>query len=171
MSFSPFVIVVDLPARPPRRRHTDSSLCQGLSSSGFCSPAIVLEQRSVTPVYRGGVWRAMVKKSERNAVGPGVPAEVPTWELHTGDCLAGMASLSDASVDVVITDPPYEAEAHTAHRMVARAGGRLECEPIAFPPITEEERMESARQMARLARRWILVFCQVEGAMKWRAAF
>jgi hypothetical protein len=24
--------------------------------------------------------------------------------------------------------------------------------------------------MARLARRWILVFCQVEAAMKWRAA-
>jgi DNA modification methylase len=82
-----------------------------------------------------------------------------------------MALLPDASVDVVISDPPYEAEAHTAQRMVARAGGRLECEPIAFPPITEEERMESARQMARLARRWILVFCQVEGAMKWRAAF
>ena len=81
-----------------------------------------------------------------------------------------MASLPDASVDVVITDPPYEAEAHTAQRMVARAGGRLECEPITFPPITEEQRTESARQMARLARRWILVFCQVEGAMKWRAA-
>jgi site-specific DNA-methyltransferase (adenine-specific) len=94
----------------------------------------------------------------------------PAWELNDGDCLAGMASLSDASVDVVISDPPYEAEAHTEHRMVARAGGRLECEPIAFPPITEEARFESARQMARIARRWILVFCQVEAAMKWRAA-
>jgi site-specific DNA-methyltransferase (adenine-specific) len=93
-----------------------------------------------------------------------------TWELHDGDCVAGMASLPNASVDAVITDPPYEAEAHTEHRMVARAGGRLECEPIAFPPITEEVRLESARQMARVARRWILVFCQVEAAMKWRAA-
>src|SRR5437762_3554324 len=54
--------------------------------------------------------------------------------------------------------------------IVARSGGRLEVEPISFPPITEEERAESSRQMARLARRWILVFCQVEGAMKWRAA-
>jgi hypothetical protein len=81
-----------------------------------------------------------------------------------------MAALPDRSVDVVITDPPYEAEAHTAQRMVARAGGRLECEPISFPPITEEQRTESARHMARLARRWILVFCQVEAAMKWRAA-
>lgn len=81
-----------------------------------------------------------------------------------------MAALPDRSVDVVITDPPYEAEAHTPDRLVARAGGRLEREPIAFPPITEEQRSESARHMARLARRWILVFCQVEAAMKWRAA-
>src|SRR5450631_85693 len=39
-----------------------------------------------------------------------------------------------------------------------------------FPQATEELRTESARQTARLARRWILVFCQVEAAMKWRAA-
>ena len=93
-----------------------------------------------------------------------------SWSLHEGDCLAGIASMPDGSVDVVITDPPYEAEAHTSHRLVARAGGKLEVEPLTFPPITEEQRTESARQMARLARRWILVFCQVEAAMKWRAA-
>jgi hypothetical protein len=70
--------------------------------------------------------------------------------------------LADRSADVVITDPPYEAEAHTSERLVARARGRLEREPLTFPPITEELRTGSARHMARLARRWILVFCQVE---------
>lgn len=94
----------------------------------------------------------------------------PLWTLHGGECLAGLAQLEDRSVDVVITDPPYEAEAHTSERLVARAGGRLEREPLTFPPITEELRTEAARHMARLARRWILVFCQVEAAMKWRAA-
>jgi site-specific DNA-methyltransferase (adenine-specific) len=92
------------------------------------------------------------------------------WDIRVGDCLAGLAALDTASIDVVITDPPYEAEAHTSQRLVARAGGRLAVEPITFPPITEEQRSESSRQMARLARRWILVFCQVEAAMKWRAA-
>lgn len=90
-----------------------------------------------------------------------------------GDCLGGvggLAGLEDRSVDVIITDPPYEAEAHTSQRLVARAGGKLAVEPITFPPITEEQRTESARHMARLARRWILVFCQVEAAMKWRVA-
>ncbi len=96
-------------------------------------------------------------------------AEQP-WSLRDGDCIEGLSALPDGSVDVVITDPPYEAEAHTSHRLVARAGGKLEVEPLAFPPITEELRSEAARHMARLARRWILVFCQVEAAMKWRAA-
>ena len=98
------------------------------------------------------------------------PTGLGSWALHQDDCLAGMAALADRSVDVVITDPPYEAEAHTSQRLVARAGGKLEVEPITFPPISEEQRTESARHMARLARRWILVFCQVEAAMKWRAA-
>src|SRR4051812_4041129 len=92
------------------------------------------------------------------------------WAIHEGEGLAGLALLEDRSVDVVITDPPYEAEAHTSQRLVARAGGNLAIEPITFPPITEEQRTESARHMARLARRWILVFCQVEAAMKWRTA-
>jgi site-specific DNA-methyltransferase (adenine-specific) len=92
------------------------------------------------------------------------------WDVREGDCVAGMTAIPDGSVDVVITDPPYEAEAHTSQRLVARAGGKLEVEPLTFPPITEEQRAESAREMARLARRWILVFCQVEAAMKWRDA-
>jgi site-specific DNA-methyltransferase (adenine-specific) len=96
--------------------------------------------------------------------------DAPPWELKEGECVSGMAALPDRFADVVITDPPYEAEAHTSQRLVARSGGKLEIEPIAFPAITEELRVESARQMARLARRWILVFCQVEAAMKWRAA-
>lgn len=69
--------------------------------------------------------------------------EQQLWSLCEGECLAGLSSMPDASVDVVITDPPYEAEAHTSQRLVARAGGRLEVEPLTFPPITEELRTES----------------------------
>jgi 16S rRNA G966 N2-methylase RsmD len=47
------------------------------------------------------------------------------WVLHQEECLRGLARLPDTSVDVVITDPPYEAECHTSHRLVARAGGKL----------------------------------------------
>jgi len=110
----------------------------------------------------------MATRTKRTA--PQARPHESLWTLHQGNCLAGLAAVEDGSVDVVITDPPYEAEAHTSQRLVARAGGKLEVEPLTFPPITEDQRVESARQMARLARRWILVFCQVEAAMKWRAA-
>src|SRR6478752_3971208 len=98
----------------------------------------------------------MSGSAKRRSKGAGAD-ESSLWELRQEDCLSGLSRLANASVDVVITDPPYEAEAHTSQRLVARAGGRLECEPIAFPPITEEQRTDSARHMARLARRWILV--------------
>src|SRR4051812_14220943 len=68
------------------------------------------------------------------------------WDLHSGSCFdpgKGLAVLADQTVDIVISDPPYEAEAHTSHRIIARAGGKLEVEPLTFPAITEDERTES----------------------------
>lgn len=94
-----------------------------------------------------------------------------TWTLHLGDCLdpvTGLASLADKSVDHVITDPPFEAEAHTQQRRVKREGGVMEVEPLDFDPITGAERAEVTVQIARTCRRWALVFCQVEASSLWR---
>jgi site-specific DNA-methyltransferase (adenine-specific) len=101
------------------------------------------------------------------------------------DCLGpeGLATLADKSVDHVITDPPYEAEAHTLGRRVARNSGYdvaadyadpsgqvVREEILDFPPITEAERAAAAREFARVVRRWVVVFCQVEAASSWREA-
>lgn len=101
------------------------------------------------------------------------------WTLHLGDCLdpvTGLASLPDKSVDHVICDPPYEAEAHTMGRRAFSGasdefgkGGVAE-RPLDFDPITEDQRYLAGQQFARLSRRWVLVFCQIEAAMKWRDA-
>jgi site-specific DNA-methyltransferase (adenine-specific) len=94
-------------------------------------------------------------------------------EIRFGDCLdpaIGLASLADGSVDHVISDPPYEAEAHTQQRRVKHGGGGLEMEPLLFEPMSHETRIESARQIARVVRRWAIVFCQVEAAMEWACA-
>lgn len=99
-----------------------------------------------------------------------------SYVLHLGDCLdpaTGLASLADGSVDHVICDPPYEAEAHTLQRRVRRAtadgGDRvLEVEALDFAPMLEADRIAVAAQMARVARRWILVFCQAEAVAAWR---
>lgn len=91
-----------------------------------------------------------------------------------GDCLdpiSGLASLGDASVDHVITDPPYEAEAHTLQRRLKRAGGaRVEECPLDFAEIDPAIRDAAAAEFVRVARRWVVVFCQAEAVQAWRAS-
>jgi len=105
-----------------------------------------------------------------------------TWDLRLGSCLDpidGLASLADKSVDVTVTDPPYEDEAHTLQRrqkgMVTVEGSEEYREvndaALTFAPITADERIESARQIARVTRHAALVFCQVEAVTAWRDAF
>lgn len=106
------------------------------------------------------------------------------WALHVGDCLAGplgargLGTLDDRSIDVSITDPPYEQEAHTKGRRVtkrrAKASSGYDREvaymPLPFEAITERQRTLVALHLARVTRRWILVFCQVEATTAWRGA-
>jgi site-specific DNA-methyltransferase (adenine-specific) len=93
---------------------------------------------------------------------------VKPWTVITGNCLDHLPQLQPGSVDHVITDPPYEAEAHTKQRRLKR-GGEMSTEPLAFPPITTDERENVAAQFGRLSKRWVLAFCQVEAAPKWTA--
>jgi site-specific DNA-methyltransferase (adenine-specific) len=89
--------------------------------------------------------------------------------IYLGDCIEWMRTLPDKSVDHVITDPPYEKEAHTKGRRGAR-GGRF-CEtPLSFDAITPEQREAVAKEIVRVAKRWCLVFAQVEGVAPWRVA-
>lgn len=66
-------------------------------------------------------------------------------------------------VDLVLTDPPYEAEAHTLQRRVRRGN-----EPLSFEPLSFVLREAAAIGMSNLSTGWILVFCQIEAAMLWR---
>ncbi len=105
-------------------------------------------------------------------------------DLRLGSCLdplTGLASLADDSVDVTITDPPYEAEAHTKGRRTkvsgwrqaaarGEAAGVAQEAPLPFAMITQDARADAALHISRLSRRWILVFCQVEAAHLWAAA-
>jgi len=95
---------------------------------------------------------------------------IGTCELYLGDCIEVMAHLQ--SVHHVITDPPYEDEAHTnARRMLGkmeRSGGRkIGTLPIPFEKMSEELRRAVAAECNRLCDGWSLVFCQVEGIHKW----
>lgn len=91
------------------------------------------------------------------------------------DCLASLAVMEDAGavVDHVISDPPFEAEAHTLGRRLKgktlEDGDREVLEaPLSFPAITAEERQQVATHIARMAKRWAIVFSQVEAVMEWQ---
>jgi DNA modification methylase len=60
-----------------------------------------------------------------------------------GDCLQVLPTLPDKSVAHVITDPPYEAEAHTKARRQRRAGEVVEL-AIDFGQICEGTRFAVA---------------------------
>ena len=94
--------------------------------------------------------------------------------LYLGDCLAVFPSLG--KVGSVLTDPPYEEEAHTlGRRLLGRSLGNGERELItdaslSFPPITEETRLAVAREAVQRCEGWALVFCQAEAVTAWRDA-
>lgn len=94
-----------------------------------------------------------------------------------GNCLDVLPTLGQ--VDHVITDPPYEAEAHTLQRrtketFAPRVNG-VDMRPatvkaVDFAPISVELRLAAAHEIARVVKRWALVFCQAEAVAAWRDA-
>jgi DNA modification methylase len=82
---------------------------------------------------------------------------VPRFELRLGSCLdteKGLAGVPNDAFDVAITDPPYR---NTPDFGV----GFLEPESIYL----------LARELARLTKRWVVVFTDVESVGLWQAAY
>lgn len=104
------------------------------------------------------------------------------WHIHLGDNVPVLDWLAEYKlpVDHTITDPPFEAEAHTLQRRVMRKGdgsatdddgGRVaNVEALDFPPLTEEQRIYLGRKFGLITKRWCLVFGQVEASQPWRTA-
>lgn len=91
--------------------------------------------------------------------------------IYHGDCREIVPQLG--MFDLVLTDPPYEKEAHTLKRRLLRASlgnGRRESsiEALEFSAITEETRDLISKEFCRVCSGWILVFCQAEAISNWR---
>jgi site-specific DNA-methyltransferase (adenine-specific) len=88
------------------------------------------------------------------------------YTIYQGDAVALVPLLSGYAH--CITDPPYEAEAHTRTRRTrAYLEGRAPYAAIDFAPITDVQR----RLFARLRCGWIIVFSQVEAIGRYQALF
>ncbi len=94
------------------------------------------------------------------------------WAMVLGDCVEYLKDVEPKSAAHVITDPPYEAEAHTKFRTTrAVLEGRMADDSIDFVAMDETLRTEVSMHIARLSRGWALTFCQIEGVTLWRDAF
>ncbi len=106
----------------------------------------------------------------------------PKIDLRLGDCLApdGLPSLADKSVDHVICDPPFASEIYERTRKnPARhtngAGKNVVSRGLLSLARGEIGTLDGVvdaamREVARLTRRWALVFCDVESVGRVRLA-
>jgi len=98
------------------------------------------------------------------------------WHVEQGDNRPFLASLADRSVDVVISDPPYSEHVHGKQRRQKISGEKeagakwTRSADLGFACISPESLTNAAREFARLAKRWVLIFSDVELAGDWRAA-
>lgn len=88
--------------------------------------------------------------------------------LYLGDCREILPTLGP--VDHVITDPPYAARAmknaRSAESIKQRRDGKIY--DFGYAALTLDVRRDAAREFARLARRWVLVWCDLESMAGWR---
>lgn len=92
--------------------------------------------------------------------------------LHLGDCLSVLPTLSEVSH--TLTDPPYEAEAHSKGRRLLgkQVGGArtVEYGELDFERISDEVRTRVASLCSTVTNVWFLTFCQAEAVQAWREA-
>jgi DNA modification methylase len=107
-------------------------------------------------------------------------------DLRLGDCLGpgGLANLPDKSVDHVICDPPFASEIYQrCKKNPARRNGNgrgrrsTNTYSVGLKALTEgaigtldEVLAQSMAEIARITRRWAIVFCDVESVHLVRAA-
>ena len=88
--------------------------------------------------------------------------------LYRGDCREVLPLLP--KVDAVISDPPYEAEAHSEKRR-SIIDGVPQISQLPFAAITEDMRSQFTEFSAKFCLGWALAFCQAEAVAAWRDAF
>ena len=85
--------------------------------------------------------------------------------LILGDC---REHLSGLPVDHIITDPPFEKEAHTPIRRTQKSIRSGVHDALDFDAITDDLRLFVPTWASDRCSGWLLAFCQVEAVSTWR---
>lgn len=90
--------------------------------------------------------------------------------LHLADCTdaIGLRGINTGGVDHVIMDPPYSKRVHDNQVRLTGAGGAAHAtKGVGYRSLDPDLRTWVASEAARVARRWIAVFSDFEGAIDW----
>lgn len=114
------------------------------------------------------------------ALDRGGPSPPPAWHLLASDCFAisdGLPSIAADAFDLCITDPPYSQHVHSKSRRGltgTHTGGATDQisqrRELGFEHIQRADMESCALHLARIVRRWTLVFCDVESSHLWADA-
>jgi len=87
--------------------------------------------------------------------------------LYCGDCRELLPSIG--RVDSVVTDPPYNAEAHGANRILGKGRKReMRERALDFNALTSDQQDFVSVWAAKNCNGWMLAFCQAEAVASWR---
>lgn len=86
-------------------------------------------------------------------------------EIYLADCLDILPTLG--RVQAVITDPPYEDDAHRPERIITGRNRPVIATAFDFASI-EATRDAVATRMVQICDGWLIVFCMAEGVRAWR---
>lgn len=90
-------------------------------------------------------------------------------ELWHGDCLNVMPLIG--RVSHVISDPPYEGEAHGANRILGNGAKReMRDRALDFEAMNDGLRANVCLQVHGMCDGWFLAFCQAEAVSAWRSS-
>jgi DNA modification methylase len=107
----------------------------------------------------------------------------PTPLIHSGNCLEWLATFERKSVDITLTDPPYDTHVHGKARTgrwskdskrrykgVKNGFHGVRATSFGFDSLSLDDMDGAAYHFARVTRRWVLVFCSIEMVNDWRLA-
>lgn len=91
--------------------------------------------------------------------------------IRCGDAVDLLREIPDDGVDITLTDPPYLEHVHANARSGATGKGRKKtiskAAELGFSPLSRPLRALIAQELARVTKRWILIFSDHEGSVDW----
>lgn len=89
-----------------------------------------------------------------------IPASLPVnIDLIHGDCFPLLEKMDDGSVDIVLSDPPYSTQTHDGARTGSWSKKESPSKLLTFDSLTPEQFVLFAKHSVRLAKRWVITFC------------